>query len=482
MLLNREVYKDYREYTQRIIQFGEGNFLRAFADKLIDDMNKNHNYDSSIIVIQPRDKDLVYELNDQDGLFTVISKGLDKGEEIEDIRVINSISMGLNTYKEYNKYLEIAENPDLKIILSNTTEAGIVYEEQDKLQDRPAESFPGKLTAFLYHRYKTFSGSVESGMYIIPCELIEDNGDRLREIIIKIARNWDLEREFIKWIEEFNYFCNTLVDSIVPGMPENKDEIEKKLGYEDKFMVESEIYYLWVIEEKGELEKYFPANKLGYNVLFVQDLEPYRERKVSILNGAHTSMVPVSYLYGLRTVKESVEDEIIGKFIHRAIFKEIIPTIDMDRGEIEEFARDVIERFKNPYIRHELIDISLNSMSKFRTRVLPSILKYKEINGVLPKNLVFSFASLMAFYRGEFGEEEIQISDDKYILDIYSQLWRGYYEESLTLLDLVHEILGLEKLWEKDLNQVEGLGNQIVEYLEKIIKNGMEKTIEEILE
>lgn len=481
MLLNKDKYKDYKTYPERIVQFGEGNFLRAFVDWIIDDMNKHHNYESSVVIIQPRNKDLVYELNKQDGLYTVVSRGIQNGKNEEKYTVINSISRGLNTYKEYDEYLSISENPDIKLIFSNTTEAGIVFNENDRLEDRPAESFPGKLTSFLYNRYKFFQGSSDSGLYIVPCELIEDNGKKLKEIIIKLANMWNLEEGFIDWINNHNYFCNSLVDRIVPGVPEDKSEIESKLGYRDDFMVEGEIFYLWVIEDKPGLEEVFPANKLGYNVLFVDDLEPYRTRKVSILNGAHTSMVPVSYLYGLNTVKESVEDDIIGKFIDSAIFDEIIPTIDMEKEEIEKFANDVIERFKNPYIRHELISISLNSMSKFKTRVLPTILKYNEINKRLPKKLVFSFASLIAFYRGERKGESIELSDDKWILDLYEDLWSKYSKGDIDLKDIVSKILGLEDLWDMDLNNIEDLNRSVTESLQIIVDNGMKEAVKEII-
>lgn len=481
--INKTMYDDYKEYPERIIQFGQGNFLRAFADWIIDKMNKGIDFDSGVLVIQPRDKDTVYRLNEQDGLYTVLLRGVEKGEIIKEKEIINCISRGLNTYKEYDEYLKAAENPDLRFMISNTTEAGIVFNENDKLDDRPQSSFPGKLTAFLYHRFKSFNGDPAKGLLLLPCELIENNGDALKEIILKLSNVWKLEEEFINWIEKSNIFYNTLVDRIVPGYPhENAKAIEAELGYEDDFLVEGEIFHLWVIEGPEIIKEEFPAHKLGLNVNFVDDLTPYREIKVRILNGAHTSMVPVSYLYGIDTVRESIEDEVIGEFIKSLIFEEIIPTLDMPIEELIEFAEDVIDRFRNPFIRHQLIDISLNSMSKFKTRVLPSILEYTKRKKELPKKLVFSLASLMFFYKGDRDGEKINISDDKEILELYRRLWNKYDGSDKSLNYIVEEILSLEDIWQINLNEIEGLRQATTNYLSIIANQGMIKALEEVIE
>ncbi len=482
MKLNKTLYKDYKEYPERIIQFGEGNFLRAFVDWMIDKMNKEMDFNSGVLVIQPRNNDRVYKLNEQDGLYTVLLNGIEKGKVVRNKDIINCITRGLNTYKEYDLYLKAAEDPNIRFMVSNTTEAGIVFNKNDKLEDKPQQSFPGKLTAFLYHRYKTFNGDSTKGLLLLPCELIEKNGDTLKEIVLKISKMWNLEEGFINWINEANIFYNTLVDRIVPGYPkENILEIQKELGYEDDFLVEGEIFHLWVIEGREEIKQEFPADRLGLNVLFVDDLTPYRERKVRILNGAHTSMVPVAYLYGLDTVREATEHNVVGKYVKSIIFDEIIPTLDLPKEELIEFAEDVLDRFKNPFINHYLMSIALNSMSKFKTRVLPSILEYKNRKGKLPEKLVFSFASLIYFYKGSRNGEEIKLSDEPKILKTYEKLWKDYDGSKEYLEKVTDTILGLEDLWVANLNNIDELKEKIVYYLMLIEKEGMKKALEEVI-
>ena len=482
MKLNKSIYDRYEEYPERIIQFGEGNFLRAFADWIIDKMNKETNFDSGVLVVQPRNKDKVYELNKQDGLYTLLLNGVENGKLIEEKEIINCINRGLNTYKEYDLYLKAAENPNIRFMISNTTEAGIAYNEDDKLDDRPPQSFPGKLTAFLYHRYKAFEGDPSKGLLLLPCELIDKNGDTLKEIVLKLADKWNLEEGFIDWINDSNIFYNTLVDRIVPGYPkENTEEIEEELGYKDKFLVQGEVFHLWVIEGPKDIRKEFPVERLGLNVVFTDDLAPYRERKVRILNGAHTSMVPVAYLYGLNTVKESVEDNIVGQYIRSVIFDEIIPTLDLADDELAEFADAVIDRFKNPFIKHYLMDISLNSMSKFKTRVLPSLIEYVNRKDRLPQKLVFSLASLIYFYKGDRNGEKIELLDNPEYLQKLEELWGSYDETDQYMEYIVEEVLGLEELWETNLNGIKNLKDEVSRYLIDIQKNGLQNAIREIL-
>lgn len=472
-----ECYKK-KLYTEKMMQFGEGNFMRAFVDWIIDEMNKTDNFDGSVVVIQPRNSDRIKVLNEQNGLFTLYLNGIKNGEAISEHSVINSISRGINTYSDYDEFLKVAENPELRFITSNTTEAGIVYEEKDRLEDRPQNSFPGKLTAFLYHRYQIFNGNLERGFIFLPCELIDKNGEKLKEIILKLAKLWNLEEGFIEWINEANTFCNTLVDRIVPGYPKDKiEEITKELGYEDKLLVEGEQFHLWVIEGPQWVKEEFPADKAGLNVLFVDDLTPYRTRKVRILNGAHTSMVPVSYLYGKDTVREAVEDTFLGKFIQDTIYDEIIPTLELSKKELQDFTKAVLDRFKNPFIKHYLMSISLNSISKFKTRVLPSILQYQKINNRLPNRLVFSLAALIAFYRGEREGEGIDLKDDEYTLTLFQNLWASYDKTRKSLERIVEEILGYEKSWDMDLNKIDGLSQQVTDYLEVILEKGMKEAV-----
>jgi len=479
--LNKNLYSEYKEYPIRVVQFGQGNFLRAFVDWIIDKMNKEAGFNSSVLVIQPRDKDEVYRLNEQDGLYTVILSGIENGQAKEEKVIINSIANGLNTYKEFDLYLKFAENPDIRFIVSNTTEAGIVYRKDDSIYDRPPESFPGKLTTFLYHRYKTFGGDPTKGLLVLPCELIENNGQTLKEIVLMLSKQWELGEGFESWIVNDNIFYNTLVDRIVPGYPKKAKEIQKQLGYEDEFLVQGEAFYLWVIEGPGKIKDEFPAEKLGLNILFVDDLTLYRDRKVRILNGAHTSMVPVAYLYGLNTVREAIEDKTVGNFIKDLIYEEIIPSLDLKKEELIEFADSTIERFKNPYIEHKLLSISLNSMSKYKTRVLPSILEYRKRKGKLPRRLVFSLAALIFFYRGNRGDEGIDLSDEPNILELYNKLWTKYEESQENLGDIVEKILGLESLWEMNLNEVEGLAEQVLFYLKDIVEKGLKNSLEGLI-
>lgn len=482
MKLSKELCKNYKKYPEKILQFGEGNFIRSFVDWMVDDMNCKGLFNGSAVVIQPRKRDRVTVLNNQDGLFTLYLNGIKDGEAKSTHKIINAISRGINTYTDYDEFLKVAENPELRIITSNTTEAGIAFDEDDELTDRPQTSFPGKLTAFLYHRYKSFDGDNNKGFIILPCELIDKNGQKLKEIILKYAEKWHLDKGFIDWINNANTFCNTLVDRIVPGYPKDKiDKITEELGYEDALVAEGEVFHLWVIEGPKWIKDEFPVDKAGLNVLVVDDMTPYRTRKVRILNGAHTSMVPVGYLYGLETVKEAVEDEVMGKFVKKAIFEDIIPTLDLSEKELTDFANDVLDRFKNPYIKHRLISISLNSMSKYKTRVLPSVLKYKEIKGALPNRLVFSLAALIRFYKGEINGEHIDLSDNEDILQLYKGLWENYDGTKEYLEKIVEEVLAYEKNWDMDLNNVDGLKEMVLEYLVDIEKKGITEAVKELM-
>lgn len=482
MRLKREMNSKSNLYPERILQFGNGNFLRAFVDWIIYKMNKEADFNSGVVVVGAMSDENVYPINEQDGLYTLLINGIEKGELKQDSIVIDSINRAFNTQKDYDEYLKTAENPDMRFIISNTTEAGIQYLEGDKLEDRPQKSYPGKLTSWLYHRYKTFNGDLGKGLLILPCELIDKNGENLKAIILKYAKDWGLEEGFSNWINQGNVFYNTLVDRIVPGYPkERAKEIQEKLGYEDSYLVEAEWFHLWVIEGPKHISKEFPAKETGLNILFVDDLTAYRERKVRILNGAHTSMVPVSYLYGIDTVRETVENEVLSKYIRGVIFDEIIPTLDLGLDELKEFAETVLDRFKNPFIKHYLISISLNSMSKFKTRVLPSLLEYYNRKKELPEKLVFSLASLIYFYKGDRKREPIKLADNQEILDLYKELWEEYDGSDKGLEKIVNSILALDNIWDINLNTIDGLKDRLSYYLSKIVNLGMEEAIKEVI-
>jgi tagaturonate reductase len=462
-----------KTYTERIIQFGEGNFLRAFANWMIHEMNKKANFDAGVVAVQPINQGLIKMLNDQDGLYTLYLNGIKNGEAISEHEIIDCIQRGINPYENHEDYLATAENPDLRFVISNTTEAGISYNADDKLEDAPQSSYPGKLTALLYKRFQTFGGASDKGLILIPCELIDKNGENLKRIILQYASDWNLGEDFIEWINEDNIFCNTLVDRIVPGYPRDKmDAITKELGYKDNLVVEGEQFHLWVIEGPASVKDEIPAQACGLNIVFTDNMEPYRTRKVRILNGAHTTLVPVGYLYGIDKVRESLEDDVVGTYLKNTIFNEICPTLDLSKEELDQFSNDVLDRFKNPFLEHALISISLNSTSKFKTRVLPSILEYIKRKGALPQGLLFSLASLIAFYKGERNGEKTPLKDDASALAFFETAWANGYQSSIVTATLKNE-----DFWGLDLTQFEGLESAVTNHLESIEKNGMQAAL-----
>jgi len=460
-------------YTERIIQFGEGNFLRAFANWMIHEMNKKAKFDGGVVVVQPINQGLVKMLNEQDGLYTLYLNGIKNGKAISEHEIIDCIQRSINPYDDYKTYLANAENPDLRFVISNTTEAGISYNENDSLTDAPQSSFPGKLTALLFKRFQTFSGASDKGLIVIPCELIDRNGDNLKRIILQYASDWDLGKEFTDWINQDNIFCNTLVDRIVPGYPKDKMEaITKALGYKDNWVVEGEQFHLWVIEGPEAVKEEFPSEACGLNVVFTNNMEPYRTRKVRILNGAHTALVPVGYLYGIDRVRESLEDVVVGKFLKEALFQNICPTLDLPDEELKQFSSDVLDRFRNPYLEHELMSISLNSVSKYKTRVLPSVLEYIKRKNELPSHLLFSLAALIAFYKGERNGTAIALKDDANTLSFFKNQWKNN-----SISTVVNATLSNTAFWGTDLTTIKGLENEVAKHLESIIKNGMKATL-----
>lgn len=482
MQLNRSNFTGLPKRPERVLQFGEGNFLRAFVDWMVHQLNQETDFNSSVVVVQPLPQGMVSKLNEQDGLYTVFLNGIKDGAPVTQHTVVDCISRGIEVYGEYDEYLRTAANPDMRFIVSNTTEAGIAYSAEDKLTDAPAATFPAKLTAWLYHRYQHFAGARDKGLIILPCELIEENGAKLKAVVLQYAQLWQLEPRFRDWLHEANIFCNTLVDRIVPGYPrERAAKICQDLGYEDQLLVEGEQFHLWVIQGPASIRREIPADQAGLHVLFVDDLTPYRTRKVRILNGAHTSMVPVAYLCGLATVREAVEDSLTGRFISDAIYREIVPTLDLPQAELEQFAGDVVNRFKNPYIKHQLLSIALNSTAKFGTRVLPSILEYQQRQQALPRRLVFSLAALIAFYKGvDGGGEEIPLADSSQVLEDFALMWAQWDGSDAGLSNLTRTVLGWD-VWPYDLNQVQGLTALVSNYLSSILSRGMKAALSEVV-
>ncbi|MGX1930607.1 tagaturonate reductase [Flagellimonas sp. 2504JD4-2] len=466
-------------YTNRILQFGEGNFLRAFANWMVHEMNQKANFDAGVTVVQPIEKGLVNVLNRQDGLYTLYLNGIKDGKPQSHHQIIDCIHKGIDPYLNYQAYLDQATNPDLRFVISNTTEAGIEYNSNDRLDDVPPSSFPAKLTVLLFKRYQFFKGASDKGILCIPCELIDRNGDNLKGIVLRLALDWDLEQGFSDWINKHNIFCNTLVDRIVPGYPKDKiKSIHQELGYQDDLVVEGEMFHLWVIEAPSEVRKEFPAEAAGLNVIFTDDLKPYRTRKVRILNGAHTSLVPVGYLYGIDKVRESIEDNVVGQFVSKAIFEEICPTLELPEAELHAFANDVLDRFRNPYLEHALISISLNSISKYKTRVLPSVLGYLEKKQKAPKRLLFSLAALIVFYRGERNGEAIPLKDSEEVLDFFKNQWSS---NGQNLSAMVKATLSNQSFWDTDLTAYGELEVEVLENVQLIITEGMQNALARFL-
>lgn len=469
--LNRKNAGLTKQLPIKVVQFGEGNFLRAFVDYIINKLNRETNFNAGVAVVQPLSGGLIDVLNEQDGLYNLFMKGIKKGKELQVNETISCIQKGINPYNKYEEYLKLAEEEELEFLISNTTEAGIAYDDSDSLESYPHKSFPAKVTALLHRRFNHFEGDPSKGLTIIPCELINYNADTLKEIILKYSEKWQLEDSFVNWIKEHNSFHNTLVDRIVPGYP--KDDIQAyqaELAYEDKLIVSAEVFLLWVIEGDEKLKAKIPFSKIDENVLIVKDLQPYRTRKVRILNGAHTAMVPFSILFGNQTVKETVDHEFTGEFIRKAVFEEINPTLSLSKDELDSFANEVFDRFRNPFIKHQLSSIALNSISKFKVRVLPSLLAFQEKNNRLPLRLTFAFACLIRFYDGKWKGSSLPVNDDDGVVSEMKKIW-----ELNSYNEIVECVLAKNEFWNMDLNTVPELKDKIVSALELLDSKGIEE-------
>ncbi len=472
-----------KKHPERIIQFGEGNFLRNFIDWQVDILNEKNGLDAGIVVVRPIDTDFPPLLDTQDGLYTSILRGFDENSELKnEKRIISCVNRELPIYKEYDEFLELAKNPELRFIVSNTTEAGIAFSETDRYHDAPPATFPAKLTRLLHERFTVSEGSAEAGFIIIPCELIDYNGEKLKEFVLKYAQLWDLEEAFVTWLEEANTFCSTLVDRIVTGYPKDEiDSLQKELGYSDTFITTGEYFHLFVIQGPAFVAKELKIEGSGLNIQIVDDLKPYKMRKVGILNGCHTSLVPIAYLCGIELVKHAVEDEKIAQFIEKLLSDEIIPNLGMSVDYLTEYASSVLDRFKNPYINHQLLAISLNSMTKYRTRVLPQFIEYTKKNGSIPPLMSLSLAALITFYRGNLNGKSYPVMDDRPFLDLYSELWTDEVKTFEDARKIAHAILSLDEHWETSLTAIDGLEEKVASDIFSIITKGMHETLEAYL-
>ncbi|MBQ3427011.1 MAG: tagaturonate reductase [Clostridia bacterium] len=442
--------------TERVLQFGEGNFLRGFVDWMFDRLNKENGGDFGVVLVQPLDVGLVDMINEQDGLYDLYLRGLQDGTPVEEERVVECVTRGINPFRNTDEFFNCALNPDLRYIVSNTTEAGIEYIPGQSAEDFAGTTFPGRLTMFMKKRFD----AKLPGFALLPCELIDKNGAELKACVLKYADDFGYGEDFKKWVNEENVFTSTLVDRIVTGYPrDTAKEMEEKYGHLDNVIDTAEIFHLWVIESDKDLSKELPFTDIGLNVVWTNDVTPYKKRKVRILNGAHTMSVLAARLAGLETVGEMMKDADFMAYINKGLFEEIIPVLDLPKDELEYFANAVIERFKNPFIKHYLLSIALNSVSKYKVRVLPSLLEYKAQFGKVPAVLTFGLAALIEFYKGE------EANDDAAVMEFMKGA-------------SVEEILANKSLWDADLSF---MASEINAYVSDIRASGMRAAVKKVI-
>jgi tagaturonate reductase len=469
----------------KVIQFGEGNFLRGFVDYMLDIANEKNLFDGDIVLIKPIEYGNLDFFHQQNCRYTVSLRGQINGQEQITNRIITSIADAIDVYREYDRYANLAKLDTLRFVVSNTTEAGIVYDETDCIKLNPPKSYPGKLTKFLYERYLHFQGDISKGLIILPVELIDDNGIKLKEAVNKLTKLWGLEEAFATWLSVACVFCSTLVDRIITGFP--KDEAEhmwKDFGYIDHLVVTGEPFALWVIESDKEIEQELLLGKAGLPVIFTDNQKPYKQRKVRILNGAHTAFALASFMAGNDYVLESMQDTDMKEFMIKTIYDEIIPTLNLPKEDLISFAEAAINRFQNPFIKHSLLSISLNSISKWKARCLPSLLDYVEQFAKLPTRLVFSLAALIEFYSGSVikegvlighrGIEEYPIMDDIEILEFFA---RNSGDE---LPKFIVNLLSMEAFWDQDLTKIPNFMEAITEYMTDIRTLGVREAIRKL--
>ena len=483
--LNYQVLKEsgYKGYIlenapEKVMQFGEGNFLRAFVDDFIDIANEKAGFNGKVVLVQPIAQGLTDLINQQEGLYTLYLRGSENGRKVDDKRVISCVSRCVNPYGEWDKVLELARSADLEIIVSNTTEAGIVHENESRFDQEPPVSFPAKLTRVLYERFRAGM----PGVTVLSCELIDNNGKELLKCVNQYAEDWKLEAEFVRWVNGENIFCSTLVDRIVPGRirdPQEVAALAEANGYDDPLTDVGEVFGIWVIEGPDGLEDRLPFKKAGVPVIVVPDVTPYKKRKVRILNGAHTGFVLGAYLAGFDIVRDCMHDDTVRGFMNKMLNEEVIPTLPLDKKDLDEFAAAVQDRFNNPFVNHELMSISLNSTSKWRARNMPSFLEYIDAKGQLPVCLTTSLAAYIAFYSSNIKElndkglvcrrpkgNEYTVSDDRPVLEFY------WDHRNDTAEELTHAVLTNTEMWGRDLTEVAGLESRVAEQLGLIRREG----------
>ncbi|SFB56114.1 tagaturonate reductase [Cohnella sp. OV330] len=479
-------YDRMKAYPVKVLQIGEGNFLRGFADWMIDRCNRQGLFEGGVAVCQPRPSGAakLAELREQDGLYYQWIRGLQDGRPVDELDLVSVFAVTVDPYAQWDRFLALGDLPELEVVVSNTTEAGLAYQASEWQPERPILSYPGKLTALLHRRFETFGGDSAKGLLLLPCELVENNGDKLRDIVLRHAEDWGLPEAFKSWIRAHNRFLNNLVDRIVTGYPaEEAGRVFAAQGTEDRLLNAAEPYHLWAIEGEAALDARLPLARAGLNVLWTDDLRPYQLRKVRILNGAHTLMASVGLLNGLETVGEAVGHPVYGELIRDAIINEIVPSVPLPEDDMRRYAGEVLERFANPHVRHKLADIALNSLSKFKVRLLPTLEAYAERTGGLPPRIVEAFASLLRLYRArETGDggfagsrldgRPVALRDDAATLTELAALWARLDRGELTLEGLVADILGRVSWWGRDLGEIKGLRAALTGALTKMEASG----------
>ena len=451
-VLNRTNFQQPTRYPERVLLFGGGNFMRAFAAWMISEMNEKAGFAGEITVVKPTPGGVYPELKAQDGLYHVWTRGLQSGQVIDEFQLISCVRRSVAPYENWDAFLATAELPAMRFIISNTTEAGIVFDPDDVWSEANCpSSFPAKLTRWLYHRYQFFGGSAGSGCIILPCELIEKNGQVLLQCVQSYIQHWQLPVKFADWVANANTFADTLVDRIVPGFPKNQ---EIPLSVQDDLVVCAEPYHLWAIQAAETVSEVFPAQKAGLNVVWTTDLDQFRTLKVRILNGLHTIMTPVAYLSGMRTVGETLQNEALKAYLQQVLAQEIVPTLPFPEEVSLQYAATVWERFENPFVQHRLADIALNSISKFRARVLPSLLTYMAAKGEVPIGICRAFAAMLIWYSGSWKGESLPVRDNAAVVSDMQQYWQ--HPETL-----VGRVLGREDWWGQDLRTLPGLEQAI---------------------
>lgn len=477
--LNRDTFgarsgdRSARDYPEKVLQFGTGGFLRAFSAYFVQRANERGQFRGRILMVASTGTDRTQRLAEQDGLYTLAIRGREAGEIVDRYEIISSVSRALSSNDQWDEVLAAARNPHLELVISNTTEVGIVLDPEEDLGRSPPTSFPGKLTALLHERFATFGPDPSKGLIVLPCELVESNGELLRDIVLELARRHALGDSFIEWVSDASVFCNTLVDRIVPGRPRDADAFLPRLGYYDELLTVAEPYRLWAIEGDAAFAERFPLSGADAGIVVAPDIEPYRERKVRILNGTHTAIVPAAILTGFETVLDAMEDPSFRPFVEQIAFREIVPSLDSDAASAARFASEVLERFSNPFIRHELLDITFQQTRKMRVRIVPTLAAYFRRFGHAPPAITLGFACFILYQHPEYRPaHRVAPTDDA--LPLWEDAWRDRsIDRESDVRAMVSQVLADESVWGYRLDRIDGLTDLVASNLVTLRKEGV---------